>query len=174
MKTNNKPHFLLHKGLFLWVCLILILALCPMTHASGIIKGTISLTMPDGQTRYADWLRILLVRSQVDVPALSMIEKPNPYQRMEAIRDLHMTFFIAARKKMSDPAYVVQSVLTTPEGLFQFPGVPPGSYYLLVTFPGMVKDHKVAWQVPVTVMDDQISQVELNNENLLMPTYTRN
>ena len=174
MKTNNIPHYLFHKSVSLWVCLFLILALCPMTHASGIIKGTISLTMPDGQTRYADWLRILLVQSQVDVPDLSMIEKPNPYQRMEAIRDLHMRFFIAARKKMSDPAYVVQSVLTTPEGLFQFPGVPAGTYYLLVTFPAMVKNHKVAWQVPVTVRDDQITRIDLNNENLLMPTYTRN
>jgi len=172
MKTNSKPHFLLHKGFFLGVCLIL--ALCPMTHASGIIKGTISLTMSDGQTRYADWLRILLVRSQVDVPDLSTIEKPNSYQRMEAIRDLHMTFFIAARKKMADPAFVVQSALTTPEGLFQFPGVPPGAYFLLVTFPAMVKDHKVAWQVPVTIMDDQITRIDLNHENLLMPTYTRN
>ena len=174
MNTNNKPLCLLHKGFFLWVCLIPILALCPMAHASGIIKGTIFLTMPDGQTRYADWLRILLVRSNVDVPDLSMIEKPNQYQRMEAIRDLHMTFFIAARKKMSDPAFVVQSVLTTPEGVFQFPGVPPGPYYLLVTFPAMVKNHKVAWQVPVTVIDEQITQIDLNNENLLMPTYTRN
>ena len=174
MKTNNKSHFLLHKGFFLWICLILILTLCPMTHASGIIKGTISLTMPDGQTRYADWLRILLVRSKVDVPDLPMIEKPNQYQRMEAIRNLHMAFFIAVRKKMSDPVFVVQSVLTTPEGLFQFPGVSPGAYYLLVTFPAMVKDHKVAWQVPVTVMDDQVTQIDLNSENLLMPTYTRN
>jgi len=58
--------------------------------------------------------------------------------------------------------------------LFQFPGVSPGTYYLLVTFPAMVKDHKVAWQVPVTIMDDQITQIDLNHENLLMPTYTRN
>ena len=162
------------KACFIWIYLLPCLLMPPLVHASGIINGTISLIMPDGQTRSAEWLRVLLVRSPVAVPDLSGIEKQNPYQRMETIRDLHMTFFIAARKKMSDPAFIVQSVLTTPEGLFQFPGVPPGAYYLLVTFPAMVKDHKVAWQVPITVRDDQITQIELNNENLLMPTYTRN
>jgi len=162
------------KWLCIGICLMTSLLIGPMTYASGIINGTISLTMPDGETRSAEWLRVLLVRSPVAVPDLSGIEKQNPYQRMETIRDLHMTFFIAARKKMSDPAFIVQSVLTTPEGLFQFPGVPPGTYYLLVTFPAMVKDHKVAWQIPVTVVNDQTTQVELNSQNLLMPTYSRN
>lgn len=161
------------KWLFIGICLAPCLLLCPLAHASGIISGTISLTMPDGRVRSADWIRILLVRSQVEVPDLSGTDKKDPYRRMEAIRGLHMTFFIAAREKMSDPAFVVQSTLTTPEGVFQFPGVSPGTYYLLVTFPAMVKDHKVAWQIPVTVVDDQTTQVELNNKNLLMPTYTR-
>ncbi|MDX2446653.1 MAG: carboxypeptidase-like regulatory domain-containing protein [Desulfobacterales bacterium] len=174
MKTDCKPYSLMRKWFFIWICLIPTLLFCSMTHASGIIDGTIFLTMPDGQVRPGDWIRMLLVQAPVDVPDLSGIEKANPYQRMETIRNLHMTFFIAARKKMSDPAFIIQSVLTTPEGVFQFPGVPPGAYYLLVTFPAMVKDHKVAWQIPVTVVDDQTTPVELNNENLLMPTYTRN
>jgi hypothetical protein len=162
------------KWLFISVYLMSCLLFCTPVHASGIISGTISLTMPDGQIRSADWLRVLLVQSPVEVPDLSQIDKANPYQRMEAIRDLHMTFFIAARKKMADPAFVVQSALTTPEGVFQFPGVSPGTYYLLITFPAMVKDHKVAWQVPIMVVDDQTTHVELNDGNLLMPTYTRN
>lgn len=162
------------KWLFISICLAPLLMLSPLAHASGIISGTISLTMPDGQIRSAGWIRILLVRSPVAVPALSGIEKKNPYQRMETIRSLHMTFFIAVRQKMSDPAFVVQSTLTTPEGIFQFPGVSSGTYYLLVTFPSMVKDHKVAWQVPVNVIDDQTTRVELNDHNLLIPTYTRN
>ena len=156
------------------ICLVPFLLLSSQAHASGIISGTISLTMPDGQIRSAEWLRILLVRSHVEVPGLSGIEKMNLYQRMETIRNLHMTFFIAVRKKMSDPAFVVQSTLTTPEGVFQFPGVSPGTYYLLITFPAMIKDHKVAWQVPVTVIDDQTTRVKLNDGNLLMPTYSRN
>lgn len=161
------------KWLFISICLALLLILSPLAHASGIIGGTISLTMPDGRIRPAEWIRILLVRSPVKVPALSGTEKMNPYQRMEAIRNLHMTFFLAVRKKMSEPAFVVQSALTTPEGVFQFPGVSPGTYYLVVAFPSMVKDHKVAWQVPVSVIDEQTTRVELNDGNLLMPTYTR-
>ena len=162
------------KKWFISICLVPFLLIGSLAHASGIISGTISLTMPDGQVRAAEWLRILLVRSPVTVPDLSGLEKMNPYQRMETIRNLHMTFFISVREKMSDPEFVVQSALTTPEGLFQFPGVSSGTYYLLVTFPAMVKDHKVAWQIPVTVVDDQTTRVELNDMNLLMPTYTRN
>ncbi len=161
------------KRLLILLCLASFLMLSPLAHASGIISGTISLTMADGQIRPAEWIRILLVRSPVEVPAPSEIEKTNPYLRMESIRNLHMTFFIAVRQKMSDPAFVVQSALTTPEGVFQFPGVSPGTYYLVVTFPAMVKDYKVAWQIPVTVIDDQTTRVELNDDNLLMPTYTR-
>jgi len=162
------------KKWFISICVVPFLLIGSLAHASGIISGTISLTMPDGQIRSAGWMRILLVRSPVKVPDLSGVEKMNAYQRMETIRNLHMTFFISVREKMSDPGFVVQSALTTPEGLFQFPGVSPGTYYLLVTFPAMVKDHKVAWQVPVTVVDDQTTRVELNDKNLLMPTYTRN
>jgi hypothetical protein len=158
----------------LYVLLAACLLLTPSAHAGGIVGGTVSLTMPDGMVRWGDWIRILLVRSQVEVPPLSGIEKMDLFRRMETIRNLHMTFFITVRKKMSDPAFVVQSTLTTPEGVFQFTDVPPGTYYLLVTFPAMVKDRKVAWQVPVTVVDDQTTRVELNDENLLMPTYTRN
>jgi hypothetical protein len=158
MKMDDKPHFVMKKWLFIWICLVPFLLLSSPAHASGIISGTISLTMPDGQVRPGDWIRTLLVRSQVEVPALSLKDKMNPYQQMETIRELHMTFFIAVRQKMSEPAFVVQSTLTTPEGVFQFPGVPPGTYYLLVTFPAMVKDHKVAWQVPVTVVDDQTTR----------------
>jgi hypothetical protein len=174
MKSDCKPCSLMKKRLFISICLVPFLLLSSLAHASGIINGTISLTMPDGQVRSGEWIRILLVRSHVEVPDLSGTEKMNPYQRMETIRNLHMKFFIAVREKMSDPAFVVQSNLTTPEGVFQFPGVSPGTYYLLVTFPAMVIDHKVAWQVPVTVVDDQTTRVELNDKNLLMPTYTRN
>lgn len=163
----------MRKKLFISICTAALLMLSSPAHASGIISGTISLTMPDGQMRSAEWIRVLLVRSPVEIPALSGTEKMNPYQRMETIRNLHMTFFIAVREKMSDPKFVVQSALTTPEGVFQFPGVSPGTYYLIVTFPAMVKDHKVAWQVPASVVDGQTTRVELNDSNLLMPTYSR-
>ena len=159
---------------FFLICLFACLLLCSPAHAGGIIDGTISMTMPDGQVRPGDWIRILLVRSRVPVPAFSETEKLDPYRHMETIRDLHITFFISVRRKMSDPAFLLQSTLATTEGVFQFPDVPPGTYYLIVTFPAMVRDRKVAWQVPVTVVDDQIITIELNDSNLLMPTYTRN
>jgi len=150
------------------------LLLCPLAFASGIVNGTVSLTMPDGQVCPAGYIRVLLVRSMIPVSSLTGLKAMNPHQQKEAIRDLHMKFFIAVREKMSDPAYVVQSALTTSEGVFQFTGAPAGSYYIVVTFPAMVRDRKVAWQIPVTVDDDQTIRVDLNGQNLLMPTYSRN
>ena len=163
----------MNSRIFVTVVLITCLLVCPLVYAGGVVNGTISLKLTDDQVVPAAWVRILLVQSPVTIPVLPGPEKMNPYQRMETIRDLHMKFFIAVRQKMFDPEFVVQSALTTPEGIFQFPGVLPGDYHLIVTFPAMVKDHKVAWQIPVTVMDDQSTQVELNDKNLLMPTYSR-
>jgi len=163
----------MNSRIFVTVVLITCLLVCPLVYAGGVVNGTISLKLTDNQVVPAAWVRILLVQSPVTIPVLPGPEKMNPYQRMETIRDLHMKFFIAVRQTMSDPEFVIQSALTTPEGLFQFPGVLPGDYHLIVTFPAMVNDRKVAWQIPVTVMDDQSTQVELSDKNLLMPTYSR-
>jgi hypothetical protein len=63
--------------------------------------------------------------------------------------------------------------LTTPDGTFQFSDISPGAYYILVTFPAMIRDYKVAWQIPVAVKDNETVRIELNNENLVIPTYSR-
>ena len=74
---------------------------------------------------------------------------------------------------MADPDYVIRSTLTTPDGTFQFSAIPPGMYFILVTFPAMIQAYKVAWQIPVTVKDHETAHVELNQNNLLVPTYSR-
>jgi hypothetical protein len=37
----------------------------------------------------------------------------------------------------------------------------------------MIRDYKVAWQIPVAVKDNETVRIELNNENLVIPTYSR-
>jgi len=144
-----------------------------MVQAFGIVSGSLSFKPPNSPILPAGWVRILLARTPAQIPDLPDLKKLNAQQRMETIRNLHMNFFLSVRQNMSDPTFIVQSGLSTPEGAFAFPDVPAGNYYLIVTFPAMVKDYKVAWQVPVSVKDNETSLVVLNNDNLLLPTYSR-
>jgi hypothetical protein len=147
--------------------------LAPPAHAQGQISGIAQLTIEDGRTLYADWLRVLLVRSEVEMPACPDLEPMGKFERIAALRNLHMRFFVNVRDKMADPDYVIRSTLTTPDGTFQFSAIPPGMYFILVTFPAMIQAYKVAWQIPVTVKDHETAHVELNQNNLLVPTYSR-
>ena len=155
------------------ICFALMVWLAPWAHAEGQIIGVARLEMEDGSVAFADWVRVLLVRSAAEVPACPELEPLGKFARMETLRNLHMRFFVKVREKMASPDYVVRSTLTTPDGTFQFSALPAGGYFILVTFPAMIRDYKVAWQIPVTVQDHQTTQVELNHENLAIPTYSR-
>ena len=150
------------------------LFLAPPAHAQGQISGIAQLKIENGRTLCADWLRVLLVRSKAEVPLCPDLGPMGKFERMETLRNLHMKFFVNVREKMSDPDYVFRSTLTTPDGTFQFSEIPPGIYFILVTFPAMIQEYKVAWQLPVTVKDHETTRIELNQDNLLVPTYSRN
>lgn len=143
------------------------------TFAGGNIKGIAELALEDGSLASSEQIRVLLVMSNTDAPDVSDLDKMNKFKRMEYIRELHMTFFINVRKKMTHPDFVFDSTLTKSEGTFQFSNIPSGAYYILVTFPAMIEDFKVAWQVPAVVIDGETTFVKLNNKNLLIPTYSR-
>jgi hypothetical protein len=162
------------NALFIFlVCVSLTFLLASWALAQGKINGIAHLTLTDGKTLYADSLRILLVRTEAAVPKLPDLEQLDKFKRMETIRNLHMSFFLNVRGKMSAPDYIVQSTLTTPDGAFFFFDVPDGSYFILIAFPAMIQDYKVAWQIPVTVKTNQTTRIELNNENMVLPTYSR-
>lgn len=151
----------------------MLLLLAPLAHAKGNITGSAQLTLTDGKTVCSDRLRVLLVRSQAEVPNCQDLEHMGKFKRIEAIRNLHMIFFLNVREKMSDPEYVVQSTLTTPDGTFDFFDIPDGNYFILITFPAMIENYKVAWQVPIIVKGNESTRIKLSNENLAVPTYSR-
>jgi len=161
------------KKIFIGALFCACLFLPTLVQASGIVSGNVSFKPPNSDILPAGWVRILLARAPARIPDLPDLKKLNAQQRMETIRNLHMSFFLSVRQNMSDPNFIVQSGLSTPEGAFAFPDVAAGQYFLIVTFPAMVRDYKVAWQVPVKVYDNEICQVVLNNDNLLLPTYSR-
>jgi hypothetical protein len=141
--------------------------------AGGIIQGTVSLVTEDGAVIYADWLRVILARDKVAVPPLPDLTAMNKFEKMTAIRTAHVDFYVAARGRLAEPGFVVDSKTTTPEGSFFFDNIPAGTYYVLVTLPAMIKTYKVAWQVPVNITADETVSIQLNNQNMLLPTYCR-
>ena len=145
----------------------------PMAFAGGIVHGTVALKTPDGTIIYADWLRVLLVKGAITVPELPNLEAMDKFERMDTIRTAHMDFYIAARSKLAEEGFIIATKMTTPEGSFFFDNVDPGKYYILVTFPAMIRRYKVAWQVPVTINTDERVSVKLNNGNMVLPTYSR-
>ncbi len=161
----------LQQGILVVVVLLGIAV--PMAFAGGIIHGTVALKIDNGTIVYADWLRVLLVKEKIRVPSLPNLETMDKFERMDTIRTAHVDFYIEARSKLAEDGFIIATKMTTPEGSFFFDNVDPGAYYILVTFPSMIKTYKVAWLVPVTIVDNKTVSVALNNSNMVLPTYNR-
>ena len=145
----------------------------PVAYSGGAVQGTVVFAADDGTIFSGDWLRILLVREAIEVPALTDLEALEASERLEAIRTAHVDFYIQARSKLAEDGFIVATQMTTPEGTFAFENVYSGDYFILVTFPAMIRTYKVAWQIPITIEDGQTVSVQLNNENMVLPTYSR-
>jgi hypothetical protein len=156
-------------------CLIAtVMLFASQAYGQGTVQGTVQLTLDDGSQVNAKMVRVLLTTTPVSVPLTPDFSGMDPYSRMERIRDLHMAFFINVRKAMAMKGYLADSTLTTPEGTFRFAGILPGKYFVVVTFPAMIDEYKVAWQVPVNIGPDSVAMLTLNNQNMAVPTYSRN
>jgi hypothetical protein len=168
MNTNKN----LRVGIFL---ILAVLVTWNTAFAEGgMIEGVVKITAEDGQTAYGDWVRVLLVREKVGVPETNHISTLAKYEKIDHIVTAHMAFYKKIIGKMGDPAYIVASTLTRPDGTFKFSEISSGTYYLVVTFPSMIKGYKVAWQIPATVAEGGSTRVELTESNYLLPTYIRN
>jgi len=155
------------------VVVVLLGLTASMACAGGIIHGTVALKVENGAIIYADWLRVLLVKEKITVPSLPNLETMGKFERMETIRTAHVDFYIAARSRLAEDGFIIATKMTTPEGSFFFDNVDPGTYFILVTFPAMIKTYKVAWLVPVTIIGSETVSVALNNNNMVLPTYSR-
>jgi hypothetical protein len=152
--------------------MILFWVVAPVFAEGGRIDGTISLNFKDGQTAFGYRLSVFLVTEKFPVikPDLSQADK---MKQIDALASAHIDFFKAFREKLNRPGYLVTDTVSTPKGLFQFKDISPGNYFIVVAFPSMVNGIKVAWQVPVQVTPDKAVKVNLANDNLALPTYSR-
>ena len=139
----------------------------------GSISGSLGLESK-GKVVHGDWIRVLLVTEKFEVKKDKKISGMNKHKRTESIINAHIHFFKKVREKMENPGYVAASTLTTSDGAFRFADVKAGQYYLVVSFPATINGCKVAWQVPAEVRAGKTTHIKLRNNNLALPTYSRN
>ncbi len=151
--------------------ILLLAAFCAGKAHAGNIKGRISLATPNGEVLHGDWVRVFLTTTLIDVPTVELASIDIPLERRSRINSGHMDFYVNFRQKQEEPGYIVDNKLTRPDGTFAFYQVPPGRYYIVITFPTMIAGYKCAWQEPVDVAEGQTVQVELDNSNLALPAY---
>jgi hypothetical protein len=140
----------------------------------GNISGSLGLETNNGKVVHGDWIRVLLVTEKFEVKKDTKISGMDKHKWIESIMNAHIDFFKKVREKMENPDYVAASTLTTSDGAFRFAGVQAGQYYLVVTFPAAINGCKVAWQVTVTVNAGKTTHIKLRDNNLALPTYSRN
>jgi hypothetical protein len=114
-----------------------------------------------------------LVREAVAVEPPGDLSHLEKHEKIERLIASHVDFFKKVMDKMNDPQYIVAETLTTPDGTFKFYGLDPGLYYVVVTLPSMIYGYKVAWQVRAPVTAGKTLKIDLNNNNLAVPTYRR-
>jgi len=140
----------------------------------GSIRGSLGLEIKDGNIVHGDWIRVLLVTERCEVKKNIKFSGMDKHKRMESIMNAHIDFFKKVREKMANPGYVAASTLTTSDGAFRFADIRAEQYYIVVTFLSTINGCKVAWQVPAAVRTGETTYIELRNNNLALPTYSRN
>jgi len=162
---------------WLWIYILIIgiiimpVALC--FAQGGSIRGSLGFETDNGKVIHGDWIRVLLVTEKFEVKKDKKIFDMDKHKRMEAIMNAHIDFFKKVRKMMENPRYVTASTLTTSDGAFRFADVKAGKYYIVITFPAIINGCKVAWQAPALVRTGETTYIELNNNNMALPTYSR-
>lgn len=158
-----------------WLVTILLWSMVLLVHgfvmadSTGTVTGSLGIRLGDDAVAHGDWIRVLLTTGEVAVPTGDIPSDLPAFVRKDRVNDLHLRFFVNVRKQMAKPGFVAATTLTTEDGRFRFPNVPPGRYQVLVTFPAVIAGAKVAWQVPIQVTEGTDVTVTLKRGNLALP-----
>jgi len=77
----------------------LILSWIPLAIAAdGMVTGTVTLEMEDGQVEPGNWIRILLVTRAVEVPKMDPAMPPEDPEYIDAVNSLHTGFYIRVQR----------------------------------------------------------------------------
>jgi hypothetical protein len=135
------------------------------------VNGRVGLILKSGDVKYGARINVYLTTIPINVPpAPNESIYNNKYEYKKAlIKSLADVFEKFEAKKDTDN-YLVQQSMTDFDGRFTFKKVPRGTYYIVVTFPTTIANHKVFWQLPINVSNKDLN-FELSNDNLALPPY---
>jgi len=136
---------------------------------TGRIRGLVGLVGPGGRFYPGDQVSLLLVTRPLTVPSADGVSRTAGDARIEALNRAHMTFFIALRQALGDPGFRQADAVSSRRGTFDFAAVPPGRFWIVVSFPALIHGEKAAWQVPVQVRAGKNTLISLDNRNHLFP-----
>jgi hypothetical protein len=86
---------------------------------------------------------------------------------------MHLDYYKQFAAHRNTPGFLIAHTESSDTGNFAFLDVPPGDYYVVVTFPAMINGYKVAWQQAVTVTAGRLRYIVLSDHNLVLPTDKR-
>ena len=129
--------------------------------------------MEDGAVRYGVRINVSLVSKSFPISNNPDWTSEVILTRQKAIIDSYSSFCkITAREREANPKYVIASTTSNLNGKFEFNNVDEGEYFILVDFPATIGMNKVVWQLPVSIKNDKVIEIELSNDNLAMPVLS--
>ena len=154
-----------------WGALLLAAAFGTAAAAeTGAVWGTVGLEMPNGNYVAGENIRLMLVRTAIEIEMPPPLADQPKVRRAELLADCHMRFFVQVRRHLGRDGYLIDDTMSTPRGTFEFVGVPPGRYWVVVTFPALINGFKAAWQTPVDVPAGGRIHLPLDHRNLFLPS----
>ena len=156
---------LLSTGLF-WIVSV-------PAGAEQWLLGNLSVTDEAGLRAYGDFVSVFLTTQKIPVPRCPELDTLERHRRLDRINQMHLDFYKGFAEHRNTPGFLIAHTESSDTGNFAFLNVPPGYYYVVVTFPAMINGYKVAWQQAVSIPTGRIHHVALDETNLALPTDRR-
>lgn len=156
-----------------WVMVFFLTASYEASANTGTIEGTIRFEAADGMIGSAEWTRVYLVRGNVPIPRAEIEHGLIEQSEIDRINTAHQKYYIILQQNLKNPKYLVADAITQNDDTFQFEGIAPGRYFIVVAFPSRISGYKVAWHEPIDIPANRSVSIELNKNNIALPTFSR-
>jgi hypothetical protein len=137
------------------------------------LLGSLCLTDEADRPTYGESVSVFLTTRQIPVPRCPELDSLERHRRLDRINQMHLDYYKQFAAHRNTPGFLIAHTESSDTGNFAFLDVPPGDYYVVVTFPAMINGYKVAWQQAVTVTAGRLRYIVLSDHNLVLPTDKR-